>query len=73
MSYLRNSVVSKIGVSGFDLIVEMAAHINLNSDTEMLAREGKIAVVGNRAETNIDARNLMRTEGSIFGMSLLIV
>ncbi|PAV72805.1 hypothetical protein WR25_07194 [Diploscapter pachys] len=54
---------------GFDLIVEMAAHINLNSDTEMLARGGKIAVVGNRAETNINARNLMRVEGSIFGVA----
>uniref|UniRef100_A0A1I7WTB5 PKS_ER domain-containing protein n=1 Tax=Heterorhabditis bacteriophora TaxID=37862 RepID=A0A1I7WTB5_HETBA len=57
-------------VLGFDLIVEMAAHINLGTDLGLLSRGGKVAVVGNREETTIDARLLMMKESSIFGMAL---
>lgn len=53
--------------SGFDLIIEMAAHINLNTDLSLLAKNGRIAVVGNRGETQINARFLMTMESVIFG------
>ncbi|KAK6045200.1 hypothetical protein COOONC_17294 [Cooperia oncophora] len=52
---------------GFDLIVEMAAHLNLKHDLDMLARNGKVAVVGSRGETKIDPRALMGRETSVFG------
>lgn len=47
----------------------MAAHKNLNTDLGLLAPRGKIAVIGNKTETVIDARQLMATEGAIFGTS----
>ncbi|KAK6058838.1 hypothetical protein COOONC_03578 [Cooperia oncophora] len=48
----------------------MAAHLNLKHDLDMLARNGKVAVVGSRGETKIDPRALMGRETSVFGLSL---
>uniref|UniRef100_A0A8R1DGJ8 PKS_ER domain-containing protein n=1 Tax=Caenorhabditis japonica TaxID=281687 RepID=A0A8R1DGJ8_CAEJA len=56
--------------TGFNYIFEMSAHLNLNTDMGLLAPRGKIAVIGNRAETVINARQLMATEGSVFGVAL---
>lgn len=46
----------------------MAAHKNLNTDLGLLAPRGKVAVIGNRSETVINARQLMATEGAVFGI-----
>jgi NADPH2:quinone reductase len=53
---------------GVDVIIEMAAHINLAKDLTLLAKNGCIAVVGNRGPIEINARELMRTEGTIVGV-----
>ncbi|EGT57509.1 hypothetical protein CAEBREN_12682 [Caenorhabditis brenneri] len=55
---------------GFNFIFEMAAHTNLNTDLGLLAPRGKVAVIGNRDETKINARQLMATEGAVFGVAL---
>ncbi|WKX91477.1 hypothetical protein Q1695_009930 [Nippostrongylus brasiliensis] len=55
---------------GFDLIVEMAAHVNLMSDLDLLAKNGKVAVVGSRGEVKINPRALMSRESSVFGVGL---
>ncbi|KAK5979849.1 Zinc binding oxidoreductase [Trichostrongylus colubriformis] len=55
---------------GFDLIVEMAAHLNLKHDLDMLARKGKVAIVGSRGEIKIDPRAFMMKETSVFGLAL---
>uniref|UniRef100_A0A1I7TAM2 ADH_zinc_N domain-containing protein n=1 Tax=Caenorhabditis tropicalis TaxID=1561998 RepID=A0A1I7TAM2_9PELO len=56
--------------AGFNFIFEMAAHTNLNTDLGLLAPRGKVAVIGNRDETKINARQLMATEGAVFGVAL---
>ncbi|CAB3410910.1 unnamed protein product [Caenorhabditis bovis] len=56
--------------NGFDYIFEMAAHINLNNDMGLLAKHGKLAVIGNRAETKINARQLMQKESIVYGVML---
>ncbi|CAJ0594012.1 unnamed protein product [Cylicocyclus nassatus] len=56
--------------NGLDLILEMAAHQNLRTDLELLARNGKVAVIGSRGEITIDPRALMTKESSIFGVTL---
>ncbi|KAK6014174.1 NADPH:quinone reductase domain protein, partial [Ostertagia ostertagi] len=55
---------------GFDLIVEMAAHVNLKHDLDLLARKGKVAIVGSRGEIKIDPRAFMMKETSVFGLAL---
>lgn len=51
-----------------DIIFENLANKNLGNDLKLLKRKGRVIVVGNRGETTINARDLMRIEGSIRGM-----
>ncbi len=56
---------------GVDLVIEMLANVNLNSDLQMLKSQvGRVVVVGNRGTTEINPRLLMTKETSICGMSL---
>ncbi|RCN28037.1 putative NADPH:quinone reductase [Ancylostoma caninum] len=55
---------------GFDLILEMAAHLNLATDLDLLARNGKVAVVGSRGEVTVNPRALMTKESSVDGVTL---
>ncbi|VDO32565.1 unnamed protein product [Haemonchus placei] len=64
-----NEIIKKYP-EGFDLIVEMAAHLNLRHDLDLLARKGKVAVVGSRGDIKIDPRAFMMKETSVFGLAL---
>ncbi|MEC9400402.1 MAG: NADPH:quinone reductase [Myxococcota bacterium] len=59
---------------GFSLILEMAAHINLDRDLDLVAKRGRVVVIGNRAPIEINPRKIMSKESSIsaamlFGMN----
>jgi NADPH2:quinone reductase len=56
---------------GPDLILEMAAHVNLAKDLEILAKDGRVIVIGNRGKTEIDARETMKRDADIRGMTLM--
>ncbi|MBI2835931.1 MAG: NADPH:quinone reductase [Acidobacteria bacterium] len=58
------------GGRGFDVIIEMLANVNLNDDLALLARRGRLVVVGNRGTIEIDPRRLMRCDGTIHGLML---
>lgn len=60
------------GGRGVDIILEMAAHINLGKDLTLLARNGRVVVIGNRGPAEIDARNIMGRDGCILGMNLTV-
>ena len=55
---------------GFNVIVEMAAHVNLGRDLRALARGGRVIVVGSRGPVEITPRDLMGRHADIRGMSL---
>lgn len=55
---------------GVDVIVEMAAHINLDRDLTLLAKGGRVVVVGNRGRVEIDARQAMGRDAAILGLML---
>ncbi|KAL1130898.1 hypothetical protein AAG570_012139 [Ranatra chinensis] len=57
--------------SGFDIILETCAHINLEKDLLLLNQKGRIAVVGSRGPIEINPRSLIYTEGNIFGVKLI--
>jgi len=61
------------GGRGVDVIIEMAAHINLDRDLGLLAKHGRVVVVGNRGRTEIDARQAMGRDAAILGMTLFNV
>ena len=68
-----DEIMKATGGKGVDLIVEMAAHVNLDRDLGLLAKHGRVVVVGNRGKTEIDARQAMGRDASILGMTLFNV
>jgi NADPH2:quinone reductase len=65
-----DEVMRATGGRGVDLVLEMAAHINLDKDLGILARGGRVVVVGNRGRVEIDARQTMGRDAAILGMTL---
>jgi NADPH2:quinone reductase len=55
---------------GADLVVEMLANKNLQEDLGILARNGRIVVVGSRGPVEISPRSLMVAEADIRGTAL---
>ncbi|HEY2905916.1 MAG TPA: NADPH:quinone reductase [Vicinamibacterales bacterium] len=58
------------GGRGVDVVIEMAAHINLDTDLSLLAPRGRVVVVGNRGRVEIDPRQAMGRDAAILGMTL---
>lgn len=56
--------------NGIDVVIEMAASTNLEQDLGLLARGGRIAIVGARTSVEISPRLVMRTEAAILGIAL---
>jgi NADPH:quinone reductase len=55
---------------GYDLIVEMAAHAGLADDLGLLARGGRVVVVGSRGPIEIAPRDLMTRDADVRGLLL---
>ncbi len=68
-SYL-DAVTKFTGGRGVDVVLEMAAHLNLDKDLSLLARGGRVVVIGSRGRIEIDPRHTMRSSGAILGMAL---
>jgi NADPH2:quinone reductase len=58
------------GGRGADVILEMLANVNLDRDLDLVARLGRIAVIGNRGRIDIDPRKMMGKDATIVGMTL---
>jgi len=56
---------------GVNVILEMLANVNLAKDLKVLARHGRVVVIGSRGEIAIDPRDTMIRNADIRGMSLL--
>lgn len=55
---------------GVDVILEMLANVNLAMDLRMLAKEGRVVVIGSRGSVEIDPRETMARDASVLGMLL---
>ena len=55
---------------GVDVILEMAAHLNLGHDLSLLAAGGRVVVVGSRGTVLVNPRDLMNREADVVGMRL---
>lgn len=58
------------GNGGVDVIVENASHVNLGKDLTVLAKGGRVAVVGCRGPVEINPRDTMSREAMIGGVML---
>lgn len=66
----RDEALRLTGGKGFDVILEMAANVNLGADLRMLAPRGRVVVIGSRGETIVNPRDLMFRDAAVFGMLL---
>lgn len=67
--YLEQVMAETKG-KGCDIIIEMAANINLGKDLKALSAHGRVVVVGSRGAVDIDPRDTMGRDATILGMSL---
>lgn len=58
---------------GVDVILEMLANANLGKDLGVLAKQGRVVVIGSRGPVHIDPRDTMTRDASILGMLLFNV
>ena len=65
-----DQVLVLTGGRGVDVILEMLANVNLDRDLSMIAKFGRIVVIGNRGRIEIDPRATMAKDAEIRGMLL---
>jgi NADPH:quinone reductase len=65
-----DEILKFTGGRGVDVILEMAAHINLAADLKLLAQHGRVIIIGNRGEITINPRDLMARRASARGFTL---
>ncbi|MHC4474416.1 MAG: NADPH:quinone reductase [Planctomycetota bacterium] len=53
---------------GFDVVLEMLADVNLGGDLEVMAKNGRVVVIGCRGTVEINPRLAMQRDISIIGM-----
>jgi NADPH2:quinone reductase len=58
------------GGRGVDVILEMLANVNLDKDLGVLAKGGRVVVIGSRGPVEINPRHAMSRDAAILGMSL---
>ncbi len=56
---------------GVDVIIELLANKNLARDLTVLAKKGRVAVIGNRGTIEINPRDAMAREADIRGVTLM--
>ena len=69
-NYLKQ-LMDLTGGRGVDIILEMAAHTNLGKDLALLAKNGRVIVVGSRGPVEVTPRDIMGRDADIRGMTLM--
>ena len=64
-------LVKVTGGRGVDIILEMASHTNLGKDLTVLAKYGRVIVIGSRGPVEITPRETMGRDADIRGMTLM--
>lgn len=55
---------------GVDVILEMLANVNLAKDLTALAVKGRVVVIGNRGNIEVNPRDIMARDAAVLGMVL---
>lgn len=65
----EKDIVARSGGRGVDLIIEMLANVNLVRDLDLIAKRGRIAVVGNRGAIELNPRAIMGKDATVVGFT----
>lgn len=68
-NYLQD-ILEATDKKGVDIILEMLANVNLVKDFNVLAKYGRIVIIGNRGSLEFNPRLTMGKDAIIFGMAL---
>jgi NADPH2:quinone reductase len=63
-------IMKASGGRGVDVIVELLANVNLGKDLTILAKRGRVAIIGSRGRVEIDPRDTMQRDVDLRGMVL---
>jgi len=66
----QDAIREATGGRGVDVILEMLANVNLAADLKLLARRGRVIVIGSRGDVTITPRDLMARTASVQGFTL---
>lgn len=62
--------ILELAPKGVDVILEMLANVNLGNDLGLLAKGGRVVVIGSRGPVEVNPRDAMARDAVILGMSL---
>lgn len=65
-----DQILNLTGGNGVNVVLEMLANVNLAKDLNILAKFGRVVVIGNRGKIEIDPRATMTRDLNILGMTL---
>jgi NADPH:quinone reductase len=63
-------IMKATGGHGVDVILEMLANVNLGKDLTILAKAGRVVVIGSRGPVEINPRDTMQRDADVRGMIL---
>lgn len=63
-------IMQATGKEGVDVIIELLANVNLGKDLTILAKGGRVVIIGSRGSVEINPRDTMQREADIRGMIL---
>lgn len=65
----EKSLLAATGGRGVDLIVEMLANVNLARDLELIAKRGRVVIVGSRGALELNPRAIMGKDATVTGFT----
>jgi len=65
----EKEIVAKAGARGVELVIEMLANVNLARDLDIIAKRGRIIVVGNRGALELNPRAIMGKDATVKGLT----
>ncbi|KAM9349725.1 quinone oxidoreductase-like [Symphorus nematophorus] len=63
-----DKIMEATGGRGMDVIVEMVANVNLSKDLHMMAKGGRVVIIGSRGPTEINPGDIMVKESIVTGV-----
>jgi NADPH2:quinone reductase len=63
-------IMKATGGHGVDVIVELLANVNLGKDLTILAKGGRVVIIGSRGHVEINPRDTMQRDADVRGMIL---
>jgi NADPH2:quinone reductase len=63
-------IMKATGGHGVDVIVEMLANVNLGRDLTILAKAGRVVIIGSRGPVEVNPRDTMQRDADVRGMIL---